>query len=72
LVSKGSLVTIILKKPGLSLTSQGRALQNGADGDTIRISNTNTSRTIEAVVIGSNIVTVLPNGHRNAQLAYNR
>ena len=72
LVPKGSLVTIILKKPGLSLTSQGRALQNGADGDTIRISNTNTSRTIEAVVIGANIVTVLPNGHRNAQLAYNR
>ena len=72
LVPKGSLVTIILKKPGLSLTSQGRALQNGADGDTIRVSNTNTSRTIEAVVIGSSIVTVLPNGPRSAQLAYNR
>jgi len=71
-VTKGSLVTIILKTPGLSLTSQGRALQNGADGDTIRINNTNTSRTIEAVVIGSNLVTVLINSHRNAQLAYNK
>lgn len=72
LVPKGSLVTIILKKPGLSLTSQGRALQKGADGDTIRITNTNTSRTIEAVVIGHNIVTVLPHGRRPSQLAYNR
>ena len=71
LVKKGSVVTIILKKPGMSLTSQGRALQNGADGDTIRIKNKNTKRVIEAVVIGSSMVTVLPNGPRPAQLAFN-
>ncbi len=72
LVEKGSLVTIILKKPGLTLTSQGRALQNGADGETIRITNVRTSRNIEAVVIGSSMVTVIPTGIRSAQLAYNQ
>lgn len=71
LVEKGSLVTIILKKPGMMLTSRGKSMQNGADGETIRITNTNTSRTIEAVVVGSSVVTVLPTGHYNAQLAFN-
>ncbi|NVK17410.1 MAG: flagellar basal body P-ring formation protein FlgA [Methylocystaceae bacterium] len=71
LVEKGSLVTIILKKPGMMLTSRGKAMQNGADGETIRITNTNTSRTIEAVVVGSSVVTVLPTGQYNAQLALN-
>lgn len=70
LVEKGSLVTIVLKKPGMMLTSRGRALQNGADGETIRITNTNTSRTIEAIVVGSSTVTVLPSGI-NPQLAFN-
>lgn len=70
LVEKGSLVTIILKKPGMMLTSRGRALQNGADGETIRITNTNTSRTIEAIVVGSSTVTVLPIGI-TPQLAFN-
>ncbi|MDV7339066.1 flagellar basal body P-ring formation chaperone FlgA [Terasakiella sp. A23] len=72
LVEKGKLVTIFLKKPGLMLTSQGRALQDGADGETIRITNTNTSRTVEAVVVGASMVTVLPIGGSNtAQLAFN-
>jgi len=71
LVEKGKLVTIFLKKPGLMLTSQGRALQDGADGQTIRITNTNTSRTVEAVVVGSGMVTVLPTGANSAQLAFN-
>ncbi|WP_135079410.1 flagellar basal body P-ring formation chaperone FlgA [Terasakiella sp. SH-1] len=69
LVPKGSLVTIILKKPGMTLTSQGRAMENGADGETIRINNTKTKRTIDAIVIGSSMVTVLPSIDQSAQLA---
>lgn len=72
LVEKGSLVTIILKKPGMTLTSQGRAMQNGADGETVRITNVKTSRTIEAIVIGSAMVTVIPTGTLTSQLAYNQ
>jgi flagellar basal body P-ring formation protein FlgA len=72
LVSKGSLVTIVLKQAGLSLTSQGRSLDDGADGETIRINNTHSNRTIEAIVIGENIVTVQLNGNTTPQVAYNR
>ncbi|SCA57883.1 Flagellar basal body P-ring biosynthesis protein FlgA [Candidatus Terasakiella magnetica] len=69
IVPKGSVVTIILKKPGMTLTSKGRAMENGADGDTIRINNTKTKRTIDAIVIGSSMVTVLPILDQPAQLA---
>lgn len=60
LVAKGSLVTIILKIPKMTLTAQGKALENGSDGDTIQISNTQSSKIIEAEVTGPGRVTVLP------------
>jgi flagella basal body P-ring formation protein FlgA len=69
IVPKGSIVTIILKKPGMTLTATGRAMQNGADGETIRVNNAKTKRTIEAIVIGSGMVTVLPGIDKPAQLA---
>ena len=40
LVAKGSLVTIMFRSPGMILTSQGRALENGSAGDAIRVANT--------------------------------
>lgn len=71
LVEKGSIVTILLRKPGISLSAQGRAMENGSKGDSIRIVNTNTSRTIEGTVISSGTVTVVP-AHSATQLAYNQ
>jgi len=71
LVEKGSIVTILLRKPGISLSAQGRAMEHGSDGETIRIVNTNTSRTIEAKVVGSGTVTVQTT-RPSAQLAYNQ
>jgi len=73
IVPKGSVVTIILKKPGMTLTSKGKAMQNGADGDTIRVLNSKTKRSIDAIVIGSSMVTVTPTLlPKPAQLALNR
>ncbi len=72
MVPKGSIVTIILKKPGMTLTSQGRAMENGSDGETIRVANTKTSRTIDAIVVGSSMVTVLGNTSKADQLAFNQ
>ncbi len=63
LVSKGSLVTIILKAPKMILTAQGKALENGADGDTVRITNTQSNMVIEAEVTGVAKVAVLPTGY---------
>lgn len=62
LVIKGSLVTIILKAPKMTLTVQGKALENGADGDTVRITNTQSNKVIEAEVTGVAKVAVLPTG----------
>jgi flagella basal body P-ring formation protein FlgA len=50
LVTKGTAVTMILESPGLLLTAKGQALEDGAKGETIRIMNTQSNRTIEAVV----------------------
>ncbi len=60
LVQKGSLVTIILKAPQMMLTAQGKALEHGSDGDTIRVTNTQSSTTVEAEVIGTGRVAVRP------------
>jgi len=59
LVPKGSLVTIFLKTPKMTLTAQGKALDNGSDGDTIRITNTRSKKVIEAEVTGTGRVAVL-------------
>ena len=58
LVSKSSLVTIVLQAPSMLLTSQGRALEQGSDGDTIRVVNTQSNKVIEAQIIGHGRVAV--------------
>lgn len=63
LVPRGSLVTMILRRPSMLLTAQGKAMENGSDGDTIRIINTQSSTVIEAVVIGAGKVSVRPVDH---------
>lgn len=57
-VAKGSLVTMILKTRNMVLTSKGRAIENGAIGDTVKILNTRSKTIVEAVVAGANRVTV--------------
>jgi flagella basal body P-ring formation protein FlgA len=59
-VKKGSLVTMVLKSPGLLLTARGRALEDGSKGDTIRITNTSSNTALEARVIGAGKVSVDP------------
>lgn len=58
LVNKNSLVNIVLQAPFMLLTSQGRALEQGSAGDTIRVVNTQSKKVIEAEVIGAGRVTV--------------
>jgi len=61
-VSRGSLVTILLKTPTMSLTAQGRAVTDGGIGEVIRVTNTTSNRVIEATVSGPDLVTVMPPG----------
>jgi flagella basal body P-ring formation protein FlgA len=58
LVTRGALVTLKIQTPYMQLTAQGRALQDGAEGDVVRVTNTQSSRIIEGTVTGSGEVTV--------------
>ena len=58
LVAKNSLVTIILQTPHMMLTVQGKASEDGAKGDTIRLLNLLSKKTIEGVVVGPDLVRV--------------
>lgn len=58
LVTRNATVTIILQTGSLQLSAQGRATEDGARGDTIRIVNTQSNRTIEATVVAPDTVLV--------------
>ena len=57
-VHKGDLVTISLYSGAMQLTAQGKALEDGALNASIRISNTQSNRTIDGMVVGPNQVAV--------------
>ncbi|MDP6068032.1 MAG: flagellar basal body P-ring formation chaperone FlgA [Alphaproteobacteria bacterium] len=67
-VAKGELVTIAVSIPGMTLMVTGRAKDNGSLGDAIRVVNTQTHRTVEAVVVAPGRVTVAIRKHQLAQL----
>jgi len=58
LVARGQKVSISFRQGPLLLTSEGKALQSGAKGERIRVTNLNSSRTIEAEITGENQVIV--------------
>jgi flagella basal body P-ring formation protein FlgA len=57
-VKKGDLVTVALKSGALDLTMQGRAMQNGAEGEVVRIVNTASNRPLEGIVTGPQTVAI--------------
>jgi flagella basal body P-ring formation protein FlgA len=64
-VARNSTVTMVLRTPFMTLTSMGKALEDGSTGDTIRITNVQTKHTVEARVDGPGMVSVAHNGPRN-------
>lgn len=57
-VSRGSLVTLVLNYNGMALTAQGRAVDQGSLGDTVRVTNTHSNLTVEGIIDGTNRVRV--------------
>lgn len=57
-VHKGDLVTMALNTAGMQLTAQGKAVEDGAMGASIRVTNTQSNRVIDAVVVGPNQVVI--------------
>ena len=58
MVSRGELVTMVFDQNGMRLTAKGRALEDGTMGQSIKVSNTGSNRTIEGRVTGSKQITV--------------
>lgn len=58
IVGRGEPITIEFKSGSLTLTAKGRALQDGAKGDLIRVKNMNSNLTVDAIITASNQVKV--------------
>lgn len=58
LVEKGGLVTMVLRTPMMQLTAQGRALQDGALGDVIKVQNPRSGKTILGTVVENRTVEI--------------
>lgn len=52
LVKRDDTVTLIFEAPGLFLTTRGKALEAGAEGDTVTAVNQQSKRTVQGVVSG--------------------
>ncbi|RXH42697.1 flagellar basal body P-ring formation chaperone FlgA [Bradyrhizobium zhanjiangense] len=57
-VVRDQTVTIIYQVPGLYLTTRGKAIESGAEGDTVSVLNPQSKRTLTGVVTGRGQVTV--------------
>ncbi len=57
-IRKGDLVTMIVEAGGLAVTAQGRALDDGAMNDVVRVMNVGSKRVVDARVAGSQTVRV--------------
>jgi flagella basal body P-ring formation protein FlgA len=51
-IRRGEAVTLVYQAPGMSLSMRTRALEDGAIGQSVRLLNTASSRTIDAIVTG--------------------
>ncbi len=58
IIAKGAQVTMTLRTPQMILTATGHALQDGAEGATIKVTNARTNGTVVGVVSGPGQVVV--------------
>jgi flagella basal body P-ring formation protein FlgA len=59
-VRRGDTVTLLYQVPGVSLSMRARALEDGAVGQSVRLLNTSSNRTVEGVVTGPGAARVSP------------
>ncbi len=58
LVTRGDLVTLKIETPTMLITTQGRALQDGARHDAVRVKNSQSGRIVEGLVEADGIIRV--------------
>jgi flagella basal body P-ring formation protein FlgA len=69
LVQRDDNVTLIFESAGLYLTSRGKALDSGTEGDTVSVLNLQSKRTISGVVVGRDQVAISVAMPRQAPMA---
>ncbi len=69
LVLRGASVTLVYETAGLYLTIRGKALDNGAEGDTISVLNLQSKREVTGTVTASGVVTLSPPTPRDFAVA---
>ena len=52
MVQRNDQVTLVYEVPGVMLTVRGKAVEGGAEGDTISVLNEQSKRTIQGVIVG--------------------
>ena len=62
LIGKGQAVTLILDTPGMRLTARGVAMQDGGEGDVIRIANERSHAVVQGTVTAAGTVVVAAAG----------
>jgi flagella basal body P-ring formation protein FlgA len=62
LVPKRGMVTMVFRSANMVITARGKAREAGARGETVRVVNTSSGKTVEAVVTGPDRVEVLAPG----------
>lgn len=58
IISRDDAVTIIFKTRTITLTMRGKALSNGAEGETITVLNPHSKRLVQATVTAPGVVTI--------------
>ena len=59
MIAKGNYVTMVYETGSISLTATGRAVENGARGDIIRLMNPMSGQSVEAKVLSPERVEIL-------------
>lgn len=59
IVARNEIVTLVYEKPGMMLTSRGKALEAGGLGDSITLQNPTSKRTLQGIVSGPGRVSVM-------------
>jgi flagellar basal body P-ring formation protein FlgA len=59
LVQRGEMVTLHYEVPGIAITMRGKALESGAEGDTVNVLNEHSKRTLQGTVISAGHVTMI-------------
>jgi flagellar basal body P-ring formation protein FlgA len=60
MVKRDDNVNLVYQVPGIMLSSRGKALEPGSEGDIINVLNTQSKRTVQGVVVGPGRVDISP------------